>query len=47
MATYAAIEFLLAGVVDSSGNPLSGGLCYAYEAGTTTPIELLLTTKTM
>lgn len=40
MATYAVIEFLLSGVVDLSGNPLSGGLCYAYEAGTTTPKNL-------
>jgi hypothetical protein len=32
------VEQLAAGVVDSSGNPLSGGLVYFYEAGTTTPI---------
>jgi len=29
------IDFLASGLTDSSGNPLSGGLVYAYAAGTT------------
>ncbi len=33
-AAYQQIDFLAAGLTDTSGNPLSGGLVYTYSAGT-------------
>lgn len=40
MSRAIQIETLLAGVSDSSGNPLAAGKVYSYEAGTTTPKAL-------
>ncbi len=36
MANAKQVDFLLAGLLDSTGNPLSSGLVYTYESGTTT-----------
>jgi hypothetical protein len=36
MAKAALIDFMLAGLVDDSGEPLAGGKIYTYLAGTTT-----------
>lgn len=40
MGTAVAVEALWAGLRDNSGQPLSGGLVYSYDAGTTTPRPL-------
>jgi hypothetical protein len=37
MAISRQIDFLLSGLIDSSGMPLSGGKVYTYSPGTTTP----------
>lgn len=43
MSRSSQVELLLAGLRNSSNEPLSGGLVYSYEAGTTTPKALYTT----
>lgn len=40
MSKAVAIQALLSGLVDTSGNPLSSGKVYTYDVGTTTPKSL-------